>query len=331
MPFKDLNIKREGEFTIENKKEVTIEDKIIKCVSSIKFRVNELSYLKFQYELHHEENQDIINKINNIIKVLNIEFVSTIDDLNATLKGLYKEDKTIYKDKKEYKDVIIQTEDPRNRLKEEGIQIGQEVKNRKTQTDRTIENSVVVKKDEIKGLALREIEQRVSDQFKEVEKIMQEKMKSIPKKPNTEIKPTIKKEEKKIKTNKFEEDVMKYTTKSFRDNQDSRLIEFYDKFVKGKSLKQVKADITTYITNKIQNNTEEPEDAEEIYKNVLKYINEINTLKDTTTVIEICNKYLKLDQEVNNQLNEIKKRRENIELEKVKQQIADEENLNAFI
>lgn len=331
MPFKDLNIKREGEFTIENKKEITIEDKIIKCVSSIKFRVNELSYLKFQYELHHEENQDIINKINNIIKVLNIEFVSTIDDLNATLKGLYKEDKTIYKDKKEYKDVIIQTEDPRNRLKEEGIQIGQEVKNRKTQTDRTIENSVVVKKDEIKGLALREIEQRVSDQFKEVEKIMQEKMKSIPKKPNTEIKPTIKKEEKKIKTNKFEEDVMKYTTKSFRDNQDSRLIEFYDKFVKGKSLKQVKADITTYITNKIQNNTEEPEDAEEIYKNVLKYINEINTLKDTTTVIEICNKYLKLDQEVNNQLNEKKRRRENVELEKVKQQIADEENLNAFI
>lgn len=331
MPFKDLNIKREGEFTIENKKEITIEDKIIKCVSSIKFRVNELSYLKFQYELHHEENQDIINKINNIIKVLNIEFVTSIDDLNATLKGLYKEDKTIYKDKKEYKNVIIQTDNTGNRLKEEGTQIKQEVKSRKVQTDKTFQNSAVIKKDEIKNFALHEIEKRALKNLEEIQKEIGKKIKEIDKKPNTEIKPTIKKEEKKIKTNKFEEDVMKYTTKTFRDNQDSRLIQFYDSFIKGKSLKQVKADITTYITNKIQNNTEEPEDAEEIYKNVLKYINEINTLKDTTTVVEICNKYLKLDQEVNNRINEKKRIRENIELEKVKQQIADKENLNAFI
>ena len=110
------------EFTIENKKEVTIEDKIIKCVSSIKFRVNELSYLKFQYELHHEENQDILNKINNIIKILNIEFVSSIDDLNATLKGLYKEDKTIYKDKKEYKDIDTQTDNTGNIVVERSVQ-----------------------------------------------------------------------------------------------------------------------------------------------------------------------------------------------------------------
>lgn len=331
MPFKDLNIKREGEFTIENKKEITIEDKIIKCVSSIKFRVNELSYLKFQYELHHEENRDIINKINNLIKVLNIEFTSNIDDLNATLKGLYKEDKTIYKDKKEYKNVIIQTDNTGNRLKEEGTQIKQEVKSRKVQTDKTFQNSAVIKKDEIKNFALHEIEKRAFKNLEEIQKEIGKKIKEIDKKPNTEIKPTIKKEEKKIKTNKFEEDVMKYTTKTFRDNQDSRLIQFYDSFIKGKSLKQVKADITTYITNKIQNNTEEPEDAEEIYKNVLKYINEINTLKDTTTVVEICNKYLKLDQEVNNRINEKKRIRENIELEKVKQQITDEENLNAFI
>lgn len=331
MPFKDLNIKREGEFTIENKKEITIEDKIIKCVSSIKFRVNELSYLKFQYELHHEENQDIINKINNIIKVLNIEFVTSIDDLNATLKGLYKEDKTIYKDKKEYKDVNVQTDNTGNRLIEKGIQIEQEVKSRKVQTDKTFQNSAVIKKDEIKNFALHEIEKRAFKNLEEIQKEIGKKIKEIDKKPNTEIKPTIKKEEKKIKTNKFEEDVMKYTTKTFRDNQDSRLIQFYDSFIKGKSLKQVKADITTYITNKIQNNIEEPEDAEEIYKNVLKYINEINTLKDTTTVVEICNKYLKLDQEVNNRINEKKRIRENIELEKVKQQIDDEENLNAFI
>lgn len=331
MPFKDLDIKKEGNFTIENKKEITIEDKIIKCVSSIKFRVNELSYLKFQYELHHQENHDIINKINNLIKVLNIEFVTSIDDLNATLKGLYKEDKTIYKDKKEYKDVIVQTDNTGNIKKEEGTQIEQEVKNKKTQTEKTIENSVVVKKDEIKGLAIREIEQRVLDQFKEMEKIMQGKMKPVVKKPNTEIKPTIKKEEKKIKASTFEEDVMKYTTKSFRDNQDSRLIQFYDSFVKGKSLKQVKADITTHITNKIQNNTKELEDAEEIYKNVLKYINEINTLKDTTTVIEICNKYLKLEKEVNQGINDARKAREQFELERAKQQIADEENLNAFL
>ncbi len=331
MPFKDLNIKREGEFTIENKKEVTIEDKIIKCVSSIKFRVNELSYLKFQYELHHEENQDIINKINNLIKVLNIEFTSNIDDLNATLKGLYKEDKTIYKDKKEYKDVIIQTDNTRNRLKEEGTQIEQEVKNRKVQTNKTLQNSAVIEEDEIKGFALHEIEKRALENIREIKKELGKKMNQIPKKPNTEIKPTIKKEEKKIKTNKFEEDVMKYTTKTFRDNQDSRLIDFYDKFVKGKTLQRVKADITTYITNKIQNNTEEPEDAEEIYKNVLKYINEINTLKDTTTVVEICNKYLKLEKEVNDRINESKKRRENAELERAKQEIVDEENLNAFI
>ena len=174
MPFKDLNIKKEGNFTIENKKEVTIEDKIIKCVSSIKFRVNELSYLKFQYELHHEENQDIINKINNIIKVLNIEFVSTIDDLNATLKGLYKEDKTIYKDKKEYKDVIIQTEDPRNRLKEEGTQIEQVVKNKKVQTEKTLENSAVIKKDEIKGFAMHQIEERCFRQIDEMNKRIKE-------------------------------------------------------------------------------------------------------------------------------------------------------------
>ena len=135
MPFDNLDIKKEGNFTIENKKEVTIEDKIIKCVSSIKFRVNELSYLKFQYELHHQENHDIINKINNLIKVLNIEFTSSIDDLNATLKGLYKEDKTIYKDKKEYKDEKTQTNKPMNIVREE-----------KVQTEYTIENSIVIDK-----------------------------------------------------------------------------------------------------------------------------------------------------------------------------------------
>lgn len=309
MPFKDLNIKREGEFTIENKKEVTIEDKIIKCVSSIKFRVNELSYLKFQYELHHEENRDIINKINNLIKVLNIEFVSSIDDLNATLKGLYKEDKTIYKDKKEYKDVIIQTDNTGNRLIEKGTQ----------------------NKEEAKQLVIREKEKALIRRFEESNKKKEGRMKLQNKKPNTEIKPTIKKEEKKIKPSTFEEDVMKYTTKTFRDNQDSRLIQFYDSFVKGKNLQRVKADINTYITNKIQNNTEEEEDAEEIYKNVLKYINEINTLKETTTVLEICNKYLKLEKEINNQINEKRKRRENAELERIKQEIADEENLNAFL
>lgn len=309
MPFKDLNIKREGEFTIENKKEVTIEDKIIKCVSSIKFRVNELSYLKFQYELHHEENRDIINKINNLIKVLNIEFVSSIDDLNATLKGLYKEDKTIYKDKKEYKDVIIQTDNTGNRLIEKGTQ----------------------NKEEAKQLVIREKEKALIRRFEESNKKKEGRMKLQNKKPNTEIKPTIKKEEKKIKPSTFEEDVMKYTTKTFRDNQDSRLIQFYDSFVKGKNLQRVKADINTYMTNKIQNNTEEEEDAEEIYKNVLKYINEINTLKETTTVLEICNKYLKLEKEINNQINEKRKRRENAELERIKQEIADEENLNAFL
>ena len=331
MPFKDLNIKKEGNFTIENKKEVTIEDKIIKCVSSIKFRVNELSYLKFQYELHHEENQDIINKINNIIKVLNIEFVSTIDDLNATLKGLYKEDKTIYKDKKEYKDVIIQTEDPRNRLKEEGTQIEQVVKNKKVQTEKTLENSAVIKKDEIKGFAMHQIEERCFRQIDEMNKRIKEEMKTIPKKSNTEIKPTIKKEEKKIKPKTFDQDVMRYVTKEFRDIQDKRLINFFDKFVKGKNLKQVKADITTYITNKIQNNTEEPEDAEEIYKNVLKYINEINMLKDTCQVVDLCNEFLDLEEKVNSQINEKRKARENAELERVKQEIADEENYNAFI
>ena len=156
-------------------------------------------------------------------------------------------------------------------------------------------------------------------------------MKTIPKKPNTEIKPTIKKEEKKIKPKTFDQDVMRYVTKEFRDIQDKRLINFFDKFVKGKNLKQVKADITTYITNKIQNNTEEPEDAEEIYKNVLKYINEINTLKDTCQVVDLCNEFLDLEEKVNSQINEKRKARENAELERVKQEIADEENYNAFI
>lgn len=309
MPFKDLNIKREGEFTIENKKEVTIEDKIIKCVSSIKFRVNELSYLKFQYELHHQENHDIINKINNLIKVLNIEFVTSIDDLNATLKGLYKEDKTIYKDKKEYKDVIVQTDNTGNRVREE-----------KVQTKYTIENSIVIDKDKPR------IEKKPNTEIKKINKENKEV-----KKKEKEIKPTIKKEEKKIKPKTFDQDVMRYVTKEFRDLQDKRLINFFDKFVKGKNLKQVKADIATYITNKIQNNTEEPEDAEEIYKNVLKYINGINTLKDTCQVVDLCNEFLNLEEKVDLQINEKKKRRENAELERIKQEIADEENFNAFI
>lgn len=298
MPFKDLNIKREGEFTIENKKEVTIEDKIIKCVSSIKFRVNELSYLKFQYELHHQENHDIINKINNLIKVLNIEFVTSIDDLNATLKGLYKEDKTIYKDKKEYKDVQIQTDNTGNIVKEIAIQ-----------TDKIKEEKKIVNTNKIIS----------SNQIK-----TEIKKENIDNNKNINIK-------KKIKPKTFDQDIMRYVTKEFRDIQDKRLINFFDKFVKGKNLKQVKADITTYITNKIQNNTEEPEDAEEIYKNVLKYINEINMLKDTCQVVDLCNKFLDLEEKVNEQINVMKKRRENAELERVKQQIADEENLNAFL
>ena len=298
MPFRDLDIKKEGNFTIENKKEVTIEDKIIKCVSSIKFRVNELSYLKFQYEQHHEENGDIINKINNIIKVLNIEFVSSIDDLNATLKGLYKEDKTIYKDKKEYKDVQIQTDNTGNIVKEVAIQ-----------TDKLKEEKKVINKNNIipSKQNKTEIKKRNID--------------------NTEDR-NIKKE---IKPETFDQDVMRYTTKEFRDIQDKRLINFYDRFVKGRKLKQVKEGIADYISDKIGRNTEEAEEAEEIMNRLSKYFTEMKNLKETCKVVEICNKFLNLDQEVDIEIKAMKKRKENYELERIKQQIADEENLNAFL
>lgn len=277
MPFRDLNIKKEGNFTIENKKEVTIEDKIIKCVSSIKFRVNELSYLKFQYELHHQENHDIINKINNLIKVLNIEFVSSIDDLNATLKGLYKEDKTIYKDKKEYKDEKTQTDNSRNIVREE-----------KVQTEHTIENSIVINKE---------------DQKKE-------------NKPKTEIKKINKdvnkekKKEKEIKPQNFDQDVMRYTTTSFLNRQDKRLINFYNSFVKGKKLEQVKRGIIDYIYNKIERSVEEPEAAEDVAKRVSQYTKQIENSKDTVTVVALCNMYIELLDEVEKKIKEYNRARE---------------------
>lgn len=298
MPFRDLDIKKEGNFTIENKKEVTIEDKIIKCVSSIKFRVNELSYLKFQYEQHHEENGDIINKINNIIKVLNIEFVSTIDDLNATLKGLYKEDKTIYKDKKEYKDVQIQTDNTGNIVKEVAIQ-----------TDKLKEEKKVINKNKI---------------------IPYNQAKTEIKKRNVDNNDNINRK-KEIKPETFDQDVMRYVTKEFREIQDKRLINFFDKFVKGRNLKQVKESIADYISDKIGRNTEEAEEAEEIMNKVSKYTAEIGNLKETCKVVELCNKFLNLEQEVDIQIKAMKKRKENYELERIKQQIADEENYNAFL
>ena len=298
MPFKDLDIKKEGNFTIENKKEVTIEDKIIKCVSSIKFRVNELSYLKFQYEQHHQENENIINKINNIIKVLNIEFVSSIDDLNATLKGLYKEDKTLYTDKKEYKDEKIQTDNTGNIIKEVAVQ-----------TDKIKEEKKVINKNKIIPYNQAKTEIKKGNKDNNNDK-------------------NIKKE---IKPETFDQDVMRYVTKEFREIQDKRLINFFDKFVKGRNLKQVKEGIADYLSDKIGRNTEEAEEAEEIMNRLSKYFTEMKNLKETCKVVELCNKFLNLDQEVDREIKAMKKRKEDYALERIKQQIADEENFNAFL
>ena len=298
MPFKDLDIKKEGNFTIENKKEVTIEDKIIKCVSSIKFRVNELSYLKFQYEQHHQENENIINKINNIIKVLNIEFVSSIDDLNATLKGLYKEDKTLYTDKKEYKDEKIQTDNTGNIIKEVAVQ-----------TDKIKEEKKVINKNKIIPYNQAKTEIKKGNKDNNNDK-------------------NIKKE---IKPETFDQDVMRYVTKEFREIQDKRLINFFDKFVKGRNLKQVKEGIADYLSDKIGRNTEEAEEAEEIMNRLSKYFTEMKNLKETCKVVEICNKFLNLDSEVDKEIKTMKKRKEDYALERIKQQIADEENFNAFL
>lgn len=292
MPFKDLNIKKEGEFTIENKKEVTIEDKIIKCVSSIKFRVNELSYLKFQYELHHEENQDILNKINNIIKILNIEFVSSIDDLNATLKGLYKEDKTIYKDKKEYKDIDTQTDNTGNIVVERSVQ-----------TEKLPENKTVIIRERPKEIINKQIPMiRINNNPKQVTQIQKE-----------------------IKAENFDQDVMRYTTKTFRDKQDKKLIKFFDTFVKGKKLEQIKIDIDNYVTNEIQRNNVEEEEAEDMYNGMSKYINEVNKLKENTTVLELYSKYKELEQSLSIKLTKIKERRKQTVKSKIIKNIENNE------
>ena len=281
MPFKDLNIKKEGEFTIENKKETTIEDKIIKCVSSIKFRVNELSYLKFQYELH---NQDILKKINNIIKILNIEFVSSIDDLNATLKGLYKEDKTIYKDKKEYKDIDTQTDNTGNIVVERSVQ-----------TEKLPENKTVIIREKPREVINRPVPMiRINNNPKQITAIQKE-----------------------IKAENFDQDVMRYTTKTFRDKQDRKLIKFFDTFVKGKKLEQIKIDIDNYVTNEIQNNNVEEEEAEDIYNKMSKYINEVNKLKGNTTVLELYSKYKELEQSLSIKLTKIRERRKATEKSRI--------------
>lgn len=295
MSFKDLNIKKEGEFTIENKKEVTIEDKIIKCVSSIKFRVNELSYLKFQYELHHEENQDILNKINNIIKILNIEFVSSIDDLNATLKGLYKEDKTIYKDKKEYKDIDTQTDNTGNIVVERSVQ-----------TEKLPENKTVIIRERPKEVINKQVPIiRINNNPKQITQIQKE-----------------------IKADNFDQDVMRYTTKTFRDKQDRKLIKFFDTFVKGKKLEQIKIDIDNYVTNEIQNNNVEEEEAEDIYNRMSKYINEVNKLKGNTTVLELYSKYKELEQSLSIKLTKIKERRKQTVKSKIQNNIDNNERFD---
>ena len=264
MPFKDLDIKKEGNFTIE----------------------------------HHQENGNIINKINNIIKVLNIEFVSSIDDLNATLKGLYKEDKTLYTDKKEYKDEKIQTDNTGNIIKEVAVQ-----------TDKIKEEKKVINKNKIIP----------SNQAKtEIKKGNKDNNNDIP----------IKKE---VKPENFDQDVMRYTTKEFRDIQDKRLISFYDRFVKGRNLKKVKEGIADYLSDKIGRNTEEAEEAEEIMNRLSKSLNEMKNLKETCKVVDVCNKFLNLDSEVDREIKAMKKRKEDYALERIKQQIADEENFNAFL
>ena len=295
MPFKDLNIKKEGEFTIENKKEATIEDKIIKCVSSIKFRVNELSYLKFQYELHHADNENILNKINNIIKILNIEFVTSIDDLNATLKGLYKEDKTIYKDKKEYTDKDTQTDNTGNIVVERSIQ-----------TEKLPENKTVIIREKPKEAINRPVPIiRINNNPKQITAIHKE-----------------------IKAENFEQDAMKYTTKTFRDKQDRRLIKFFDTFVKGKKLEQIKIDIDNYVTNEIQNNNVEEEEAEDIYNKMSKYINEVNKLKGNTTVLELYSKYKELEQNLSIKLTKIREIRKATEKSRIIKNIDNNERFD---
>lgn len=296
MPFKDLNIRKEGEFTIENKKESTIEDKIIKCVSSIKFRVNELSYLKFQYELHHAENENILNKINNIIKILNIEFVTSIDDLNATLKGLYKEDKTIYKDKKEYKDIDTQTDNTGNIVVERSIQ-----------TEKLPEDKTVIIRERPKEIINKQIPMiRINNNPKQITSIQKE-----------------------IKPGNFEQDVMRYTTKIFRDKQDRKLIKFFDTFVKGKKLEQIKIDIDNYVTNEIQNNNVEEEEAEDMYNRMSKYINEVNKLKGNTTVLELYSKYKELEQNLSIKLTKIRERRKATEKSRIIKNIENNERFDS--
>ena len=296
MSFKDLNIRKEGEFTIENKKESTIEDKIIKCVSSIKFRVNELSYLKFQYELHHAENENILNKINNIIKILNIEFVTSIDDLNATLKGLYKEDKTIYKDKKEYQDQDAQTDNTGNILRERSVQ-----------TEKLPENKTVIIREEPKKTDLK---------------------KATLVKINNNAKPTVN-VIRDIKAENFDQDVMKYTTKTFRDKQDRKLIKFFDTFVKGKKLDQIKIDIDNYVTSEIQKANVEEEEAEDMYNKMSKYINEVNKLKGNTTVLELYSKYKQVEQSLEIKLTKVRERRKATEKNRIIQNIENNERFDS--
>ena len=62
-----------------------------------------------------------------------------------------------------------------------------------------------------------------------------------------------------------------------------------------------------------------------------KYFTEMKNLKETCKVVELCNKFLNLDQEVDREIKAMKKRKEDYALERIKQQIADEENFNAFL
>lgn len=94
-PFDELDIQRDSQLQID-KPEPTLEVKICKCCSSIKFRISELGYLVYQYNENREPNQ-VLQTLKGLMDKFSLSVQKDLDYINSSLKGFYGSKKPIIK------------------------------------------------------------------------------------------------------------------------------------------------------------------------------------------------------------------------------------------
>lgn len=219
-PFDEVDIQKNIELQID-KPEPTLEVKICKCCSSIKFRISELGYLVYQYNENREPSQ-VLSVLKNLMVKFSLDVQKDLDYINSTLKGFYgskkpnikKEDKNIQMDENSWdkEGKLRRMKGPR--ILEQAQQKEYEDKKENTKLVGTMLQKDLNDPDYKSGVNLR-VAKREEDLIKDNIRLKEEERKKLNQQQKKEIKPNIndlfsnktqlKKENNKQTNNKFDD------------------------------------------------------------------------------------------------------------------------------